>query len=384
MNFNFSAPQQIIFGNGRIGDLTFIMRDIGDRAFIVRYHSGSGFPALVRTLEENYVKWIEFEVRQEPNLALVTDAVAVAQKYECNFVVSIGGGSVIDTGKIVSVMQTNHGSIMDYLEVVGKGKTLENPAIPHIAIPTTAGTGTEVTRNAVLDIPEKKTKVSMRSDYLFPKIACVDPELTISVPPTTTAFSGMDAFSQVIEPFVSKRKNYLTDMFCRDGIRLASDYLIRAYHDGEDRVSRTMMSGVSLLGGLCLTNSGLGAIHGFAGPIGGMFHIPHGAICASLLPSVMEMNINALRRRDSINETVNSYKEIIQIVTKNPDSTIEEGIEWFKELNLKLQIPSLAGLGINKKDFSEIIERAVQSNSMKTNPIQLTRDELWQILELSN
>jgi len=384
MNFNFSTPQQIIFGNGRIGDLSFLMKDIGDRAFIVRSHSGSGFPELVRTLEEIGIEWIEFEVRQEPNLDLVTDAVVAAQKYECDFVVSIGGGSVIDTGKIVSVMQTNHGSIMDYLEVVGKCKTLNNPAIPHIAIPTTAGTGTEVTRNAVLDIPEKKTKVSMRSNYLFPKMACIDPELTISVPSTTTAFSGMDAFIQVIEPFVSKRKNYLTDMFCRDGIRLATDYLIRAFQNGEDRVARTNMSWVSLLGGLCLTNSGLGAVHGFAGPIGGMFHVPHGAICASLLPSVMYVNNNALRRRDSEKETISRFKEIIQIVTKNPDSTFEVGIEWFKELNLKLQIPSLSGLGINKENFSEIIDRAEQSSSMKSNSIQLNRDELWQILEMAN
>lgn len=383
MNFNFSTSQQIIFGLGKISVLPILLQDIGKKIFILRTKSGAGFNSMLKIVETIGIDWVDFEVNHEPDLNLVSEAILLARKNKCDCVISIGGGSVIDTGKFVAIMMTNHGDVINYLEVIGKGESPKNPALPHIAIPTTAGTGSEVTRNAVLGVPELKIKISMRSNFLFPKIACVDPELTFSVPPTQTAFSGMDAFIQVIEPFVSKKNNQFTDLFCREGIRLAPDSLISAFKDGSDRVARTNMSWVSLLGGLCLTNSGLGAVHGFAGPIGGMYQLPHGAICAALLPAVMEVNIKVMKIRETNNQAINRYKEIFRIVTKNPHADIAKGIEWFKEFNSQLNIPTLSILGISQKQFAEIIDRATQSSSMKGNPIQLTRDDLHEILELA-
>lgn len=383
MNFNFATTQQIIFGYGKINELDMLLRGMANTLFILRSKSGAGFNSLLNIIETIGIDWIDFEVNHEPDLSLVSDAIKLARENKCDCVISIGGGSVIDTGKFVAIMLTNHGDIIDYLEVIGRGESPKIPAIPHIAIPTTAGTGSEVTRNAVIEVPEAKVKISMRSNFLFPRIACIDPGLTISVPSSQTAFSGMDAFIQVIEPFVSKRNNPFTDLFCREGIRLAPDSLISAYEDGEDKFARTNMSMVSLFGGLCLTNSGLGAVHGFAGSIGGMHRLPHGAICASLLPAVIKVNLKVMKLRDSANQAINRYKEIFNIVTKEPNADIEEGIEWFKEFNSKLNIPTLSDLGVSQKHFNEIIDRAIQSSSMKGNPILLTRDELHEILELA-
>jgi len=381
INLNFSAPQQILFGCGKLESLVSYLKNIGSKLFIARTASGNGFISLLNIIEKSGLKWVDYVVKKEPDYDSVLNATSIALNSGCDCIASIGGGSVIDTGKVVSVMLTNQGKLIDYLEVVGLGKQLENPGLPHVAIPTTSGTGSEVTRNAVLLFPDKEVKVSLRSDFLFAKIACVDPNLTISVPRTTTAFSGMDAFVQVIESYISKKSNHLTDLLCLDAIGKAPDSLLRAYENGDDISAREKMSWISLLGGLCLANSGLGAVHGFAGSIGGMYPIAHGAICASLLPSVLSVNIEALKLREPENPAFEKIKEILQIVTKKENTNFQEGVDWFKQLNIKLMIPSLTEMGVQKGDFLKIIDRAKHSSSMKGNPIHLNDEELWKIIE---
>jgi hypothetical protein len=212
-------------------------------------------------------------------------------------VIAIGGGSAIDTGKALAALLTNPGEPLDYLEVIGRGQPLQHPSAPLIAVPTTAGSGAEVTRNAVLASPEHRVKASLRSPFLLPRLALVDPELTLNLPRAITAATGLDALTQLIEPYVSSRANAMTDLYCVDGLRRAAAALPRVWEDGQDREARTAMSWASLLGGMALANAGLGAVHAFAAPMGGMWPAPHGAICAAVLPHAIEVNVEALRRR---------------------------------------------------------------------------------------
>ena len=220
-------------------------------------------------------------------MTLVRQGVELARREQCDLVIAFGGGSAIDAGKAIAALLANGGELTDYLEVIGKGQPLRHPSVPFIAVPTTAGTGSEVTRNAVLASAEHQVKVSMRSPLMLPRLAVVDPELTLELPPAVTASTGLDALTQLIEPYVSIRANPLTDGFCLEGLRRVSRSLRRAYHAGRDITAREDMSLASLLGGLALANAGLGVVHGFAAPVGGMFHAPHGAICAALLPHGM-------------------------------------------------------------------------------------------------
>jgi alcohol dehydrogenase class IV len=272
---------------------------------------------------------------------------------------------------------------MDYLEIVGKGLAQKNLSKPYIAIPTTAGTGSEVTRNSVVYVPENHVKVSMRNPYMIPAIAIVDPELTLQLPPQVTATTGIDAFVQVIEPYVCNSPNPMVDMFCREAIPRASANIFTAYQNGTDLEARENMSWVSLLGGLSLANTRLGAVHGFAGPIGGMFHAHHGAICASLLPAVTRVNIETLLKTKSDDLSLRRYQEISNWVTKDNNADLKACINYFENLCKKMRIPKLNEMGIEAKDFPQIIEKAKNSSSMKGNPVQLSEQDLFHILELS-
>jgi alcohol dehydrogenase class IV len=382
-NFNFSTPHNIIFGAGKIDELSNILDSYGSKVLIIRTPFENNTLKVMNILAKTNKKSISSIVEHEPTTKTIDEVVKSAREFNTELVIAIGGGSVIDTGKAVSVLLTNPGQLIDYLEVVGKGLPLQKKPIPLIAIPTTSGTGSEVTRNAVIEVPGKKVKVSLRGAFVQPEVALIDPEFTLSVPPNVTAYSGMDAFIQVIEPFVSLKANLLTDVLCLEGIKRAASALLKAYSDGADLSARINMSWVSLLGGICLANSGLGAVHGFAGPIGGMFHLPHGAICASLLPSVMKLNITALQQRDPDNISIERYKQIFKLVTGFENPKINDGLKWFKELSKKLQIPSLRELGILKSTFTDIINQAEFASSMKANPIKLNREELNSILEMS-
>jgi alcohol dehydrogenase class IV len=383
MQIDFATCGRILFGSGKATELPQLVQGMGQRAFIARSKSHPFAQQICALLRTIHIEAVEYTVQGEPSIDSVKSALDQARAAQCDLVIGIGGGSVIDTGKAVAAMLANPGDLMDYLEVVGLGKKISNRSKPYVAIPTTAGTGSEVTRNAVIAVPEKRVKVSMRSATMLPDVALIDPELTFSMSPALTASTGMDAFIQVIEPYVSNGANAIVDMFCRDAIPRAARNLFKAYQDGQDRTAREQMAWVSLMGGLSLANARLGAAHGFAGPIGGMFDAPHGTICAAVMPAVMSVNIRALTERASESEAIKRYAEIAEWMIGSAAAEAEESAEWMKQICRDLKIPRLADLGINRSDFEQIVEKASHSSSMKGNPVQLTREEMIEILDLS-
>jgi alcohol dehydrogenase class IV len=335
---------------------------------------------LIALLQESVVADTTFSVSGEPEISTVESGVAVARSGQCDLVIGCGGGSVIDAAKAIAAMLTNDGEPLDYLEVIGRGKALTKPSAPFIAIPTTAGTGSEVTRNAVLASPEHRVKVSLRSPFMLAKVALIDPELTYDLPPAITASTGLDALTQLIEPYVSSRANPLTDGLCREGIVRAARSLRVAFDDGKNKSAREDMALASLFGGLALANAGLGAVHGFAGPIGGMFPAPHGAVCAALLPHVMATNLQAVRQRAPGIGTLQRYEEIGRLLTGNIQATADDGVKWVSELVRLLQIPGLRTYSLRENDVGEVVSKATNASSMKANPIVLTTEELAETL----
>ena len=383
MRIDFATTGRIIFGNGKVRLLPEILEKFGSRIMILRSKSASNIEGILRLLKESGFDIEERVISGEPNIEVINQTARIAREFESECIVSIGGGSVIDTGKAISALLNNPGELLDYLEVVGKGLPLLNSAAPFIAVPTTSGTGSEVTKNAVISVPEKSVKVSMRSNDMLPDVALVDPELTYSVSPEVTAFTGMDAFTQVIEPYVSSQANAFVDLICRDAIPRGAKYLKNAFNNGKDREARENMAWVSLMGGLALANAKLGAVHGFAGPIGGMYHQPHGTICASLMPAVMEMNILLLNQKKDGNLYLERYREIAVWVTGNVNADTLDLIGWLKELKNDLMIPSLSNLGISYKEFPEIANKANKSSSMKGNPVLLSHEQMIKTLEMA-
>ncbi len=321
-----------------------------------------------------------FIVAGEPTLDTVREGVIAFREGACDSVIAIGGGSAIDAGKAIAAAAANPGNLLDYVEVVGKGQPLVCAPYPFIAVPTTAGTGSEVTRNAVLGSPEHGVKVSLRSPRMLPRAAIIDPRLMLGLPPAITAATGLDALTQLIEPYVSSRANPLIDALCVDGIRQVAASLPRVLSDGSDEEARTGMAYASLLGGLALANAGLGAVHGFAAPIGGMFHAPHGAVCAVLLSVVMRANITALREREPRHPSLDRYRDIARLLTAEPEASAEDGVEWVRLLVAKLAIPSLFAYGIADADIPGLVEKAARASSMKANPVVLTPAELTEVL----
>ncbi len=381
MGFEFATAGRIIFGSGTSEEFGTLLTEFGKRALVVRGSDPARTRSLLAGIEAAKIDYSCFEVRGEPTVEQVAEGVSQARREESNLVIGIGGGSVIDSAKAIAGLATNSGAILDYLEVIGKGKQLSVPGLPCVAIPTTSGTGAEVTRNSVLASPEHKVKVSLRSPYLLPDLAIVDPKLTLDLPPSVTASTGLDALTQVIEPYVSIRANPVTDGFCIEGMRRVGRSLQRAFEQGQDLQAREDMALASLFGGLSLANAGLGAVHGFAAPIGGMFHAPHGAVCAALLPRVMEVNLGALRERLPGGEALRRYESVAAILTGTEKATAADGIHWISELCKALQIPGLRTYGISESDIPELVEKAAKASSMKANPIVLTRDELTEALQ---
>ena len=382
-NFQFSTAGNIIFKVGGFKNIETYLRQYGKRLLFLYSERAQIHTMINENLSEIGYLLLSTPISGEPTEININDLLINARKHQIDVILAVGGGSVIDTGKVLSALITNKGNLMDYLEVVGRGQQITEKPIPYIAVPTTAGTGSEVTKNAVIKIVEKNVKVSMRHNWLLPEIALIDPQLTYSLPPQITANTGMDAFIQVIEPYVSNNPNDFVDLFCIEGIKKAAQNIVQVYTDGGNHPARIQMSWVSLLGGLSLANSTLGAVHGFAGPIGGLYDVPHGLICAALLPSVFEVNVRALQMRDRTNPVLFRYQNISRWVTNNKNATIGEGVEWFKELNKTLQIPRLKSIGIKKEDFLTIIEQSKKSSSMQGNSIKLNEGELFDILENS-
>jgi alcohol dehydrogenase class IV len=381
MEFEFATATHIIFGPGKISEVASLAAGTDKRVCVVTGRTTERAQPLLEQLDEQKIEYKIFCVTGEPTTETVKKGVDLARKAQSDIVISFGGGSAIDTGKAIAVMLTNSGMLEDYLEIVGSGKPLTRPAAPHIAIPTTAGTGAEVTRNAVLGVLEHKVKVSMRSPLMLPSFAVIDPVLTHSMSPAVTASTGLDALTQLMEVYVSKKANPLTDGICREGLLRAGRSLRRAFENGDDEHAREDMAVASLFGGLGLANAGLGAVHGFAGPLGGMIPAGHGAICAGLLPFVMEVNVQALQDREPGSAALWRYNEIARILTGGKKAQASDGVKWVRELCSVLQIRPLSQLGLKERDFPDAVAKARKSSSMKGNPIELTDEELMEILK---
>jgi alcohol dehydrogenase class IV len=380
MRFEFATATRIIFGAGTLDEIGPIAAEMGNRALVVTGRSASRAGPLLDILAAGGIEVTTFQVPGEPTTDTVRSGTEQARQSGCCIVIGFGGGSALDAGKAIAILLKNGNDPLDFLEVIGRGRPLTNPPVPYIAIPTTSGTGTEVTRNAVLASPEHRVKVSMRSAMMLPRLALVDPELTYSMPPEVTASTGLDAFTQVMEPFVSKMANPLVDALCREALGRAARSLRRAFEHGDDPNAREDMAIVSLFGGLALANAKLGAVHGFAGPLGGMFEAPHGAICARLLPYVMTANVQTLRNREPENPTLERYTVIARILTGNEGATADEGVAWVRQLCDALHVPPLATYGLSEGDFPSVVQKASAASSMKGNPIQLTNEELRAVL----
>jgi alcohol dehydrogenase class IV len=376
MSFEFATAARIRFGRGSVGGIGEEAARFGRRVFIVTGRRDDRWPFLWNDLRRHGLTWTKRAVAREPTVTMIDRAVAAAKDFRAETVLGIGGGSVLDTAKAVAAVVPNPGDLRDYLEVVGRGRPLRNPSLPCIAVPTTAGTGAEVTRNAVLCAEDQGVKVSLRSPTMLPDLALVDPDLTLGLPPGVTAATGLDALTQLQEAFVSRRANPLTDGFCREGLRRAARSLERACTTGDDAGAREDMALASLLGGLALANAGLGAVHGFAGPLGGMHPAPHGNICAALLPEVMAANIRALRERDPDHPALARYRETAVLLTGRSEATAEEGISWVRGFVRRLALPSLEALGFGAGQTDEAVAKALEASSMKGNPAVLTEKEL--------
>jgi alcohol dehydrogenase class IV len=378
VNFEFATATRIIFGIDTFKHVGVLASELGKKALVIGGKNLDRLEPLLAQLEQPA---ITFSVPSEPSIPLVLEGLTLAKNAQCDLVIAMGGGSVLDTGKAISALMTNPGEPLDYLEVVGKGQPLKTRAAPFIAIPTTSGTGSEVTWNAVLSVPEKRVKVSMRSPLMLASIALVDPTLTHSLPKDVTASTGLDALTQCLEPFVSNQANPMTDGFCREGLKRAARSLQRACEFRNDANAREDMSLASLFGGLALANAKLGAVHGFAGPLGGMLEAPHGNLCAILLPHVVEVNIKALRSRQPTSPTLERYDEIAQIITGKQNAKADDAVTWLSELCSSLEIPRLSELGLTKEMIPEVVSKSQNASSMKGNPIVLTIEELTGVLE---
>jgi alcohol dehydrogenase class IV len=380
MKFEFSTAGRIVFGPGVSGQIPDLVAGYGPRAFLVLGGTPERFAPILDQLTSRAIAWQSFRVTGEPTTLMVQTATTAARAAMPQVVLAIGGGSVLDTGKAVAALLTNEGDLFDYLEVVGKGRPLRKPAAPCIAVPTTAGTGAEVTYNAVLGVPDQHVKVSIRSHLMLPSRAIVDPLLTHSMSPELTASTGLDALTQLIEAFVSNKANPLTDGVCREGLQRAGRSLRRAFQDGRDADAREDMSLASLLGGMALANAKLGAVHGFAGPLGGMTDAPHGVICGKLLPVVCQANVRALHDRAADSPTLARFDEVGRILTGKNTARAADAVTWIEELCATLRLPGLRRYGLSEADFPTAAARARNASSMKGNPIELTDEELINIL----
>ncbi|HEX4934814.1 MAG TPA: iron-containing alcohol dehydrogenase, partial [Gemmatimonadaceae bacterium] len=377
--FDFAAPTRVVFGAGRAAECAGIAATIGGRALVMR-GGGDRASTLVQQLRDAGVFVATQSLTGEPTVALVERVAAVARQDRIDVVIAVGGGSVIDAGKAVAALATNPGAARDYLEVVGHGRSLAQDPLPVIAIPTTAGTGAEVTRNAVLMAEEERVKVSLRSPRMLPVVAILDPALTLTLPPAATASTGLDALTQCIEPFVTPFATPVTDAVAREGMLRASRALPRAVHDGSDLDARADMLVAALMSGIALANAKLGAVHGFAAPLGGMFPVPHGVACARLLPEATRVNVRALRARAPESPALARYTEVARVLTGNPAARAEDAAPWLAALVEQLGVPRLASFGVHAGDFPRVVAAARSASSMKGNPIVLDDAELAEVL----
>lgn len=360
--FEFATAQRIIFGRGVVRELPALCGTLGHRVLLI---TGSRPEAWTPRVPQVAV----LSVRSEPTTEDIEAGVTLAKQHAADVVVAIGGGSVVDAGKGIAAMATQPGELRRYIEIIGEGQPLDAAPLPFIAVPTTAGTGAEATRNAVIASTEHRVKASLRHVSMLPRIALIDPELAVDVPPHVTAASGMDALTQCLEAYVCTRAQPMTDALCLDGIQRAVRSLERAVQHGHDLEAREDMALCALNSGIALANAGLGAVHGFAAPLGGMFKAPHGAVCAALLAPVWEANARRVSDRTR-------FAQVDALLGG-------DAVACLHALTLRLGIPKLGTWGVQAADVEEIARKAAAASSMKANPVALAHEELVAILRAS-
>ncbi|MTH65471.1 iron-containing alcohol dehydrogenase [Paracoccus shanxieyensis] len=357
--FAFALPGRVIFGRGQAQDAPALVRALGPRGVLVHGADGSRAQWLVDALHAQGAQVLPLACGGEPTLPMLQATLAEARDVAPDWVVALGGGAALDMGKAVAALIPAPGGIMDHLEVVGRGLPLVAAPLPFVAIPTTAGTGAEATRNAVIGLPDHGRKVSIRDDRMLPRLAIVDPALTDHCPRAVTLASGLDALAQVIEPYVSARATPFTDALVQPVIATGLAALIRLMQ-AEDASARDQMAWTSLCGGVALANGGLGAVHGLAGVIGGVTPAAHGAICGALLGPVLEMN----RRLMPDNPRI---AQVCRIILDSLDGTdAPQALSgWARDQGL----PGLQAQGLAPQMHEQVAEASLASSSMKGNPV---------------
>jgi alcohol dehydrogenase class IV len=376
--FQFMTTSKIVFGEGALLNSLSMLNQYGYSVLLVTGKNLERADPVIKYLHSQSMRYQHISITTEPNITMVEETAALARKFKPDMVVAVGGGSVIDMGKAMAAIIPNQGDVYDYVEVVGRNVPLKSKPIPFIAIPTTASTGSEVTKNAVLKSGQDKVKVSLRSPEMLPDVAIVDPTLTYGTDTSTSARGAMDAFTHLMESYVCGDPNPLTDMVCEEGLRKLSRSILPACKQDNPR-ARADVSFAAMLGGMAITNAKLGAAHGLASAIGGKIDAPHSIITARLAPFVMSENIAAAKRAGR-NDLLNRYRKIAQIVTENSDVHWDDSILWVQVMLDKLSIPHLSEFGLCEIDLNEIVDDALKSVAIKGNPLPLTRERLLFVL----
>ncbi|WP_104071260.1 iron-containing alcohol dehydrogenase [Albidovulum inexpectatum] len=372
MAFALAMPRKIRFGRGEARAALPEIAAFGRVALLVHGRDPARVEWAVQGLRALGMTVLPHPCPAEPTLPMLQEAIRAGQ--EADFVIGLGGGAALDLAKAAAALIPGNADPMDHLEVVGRGLPLGIDPLPFVAIPTTSGTGAEATRNAVIGVPDHRRKVSLRDERMIARLAIVDPSLTDGCPPAVTLASGLDAITQVIEPYLCTRANPFTDALCRDAIPMGLKAL-RRLMDAEDAEARDSMAWVSLSGGLALANAGLGAVHGLAGPIGGLCDAPHGAVCGTLLPHVLRANAERLEPGSPIAARMQDVRRWLSEALGAQD-----GIGALERWSRESGLPRLGEMGLATTDIPAIAEAAVASSSMKANPVALSTQELIRIL----
>jgi len=387
--FSIARLPRIEFGNGAISRLPGICKQYGKQLLLV---TGSGsiestqqWQQLIDWLNQDGYSWSRIKIVGEPSPEVVDDAVKHYRHLNADVVIGLGGGSVLDAAKAIAGLLRLQHSVMDFLEGVGPELDYPGPSVPFIAIPTTAGTGSEATKNAVLSIQGKNGfKKSFRDEQLVAEYAIVDPELLRTCPADLVAANGMDALTQIMESFVSTHANKMTDALAVSGLRACRDGLMNGYHNtGDQAQARESMAYASMISGINLAQTGLGSVHGLASPLGAFFPIPHGVVCGTLVATATRINIEAMQQRESDNVALAKYARLATILCNKKFRQIDEAHlalvhlldDWTRQMNLQ----KLSHFGVQESDFDVIVKNS-RGSSMKTNPIVLTDEEICNIL----
>lgn len=388
--FQIARLPSIVFGDGCIEQVPEMVAEYGKRVLLVlgrqSFQQTQHWSDLQTALHTKNIRWDIVKVSGEPSPQLVDEAVAAHHRQGFDVVLGIGGGSVLDAAKAIAGLLPHGNSVMDHLEGVGRGIPYQPPATPFIAVPTTAGTGSEATKNAVLSQHgENGFKKSFRHEALVPEVAVIDPQLLASCPAELIAANGMDAFTQLLESYVSTRANPLTDALALSGICAFASSFWAVWENAENAVAaRPKLAYASLLSGINLAQTGLGSVHGLASPLGAFYPIPHGVVCGTLVAEATDINIRALQARLPDSSALDKYAQAGRLLSGQlqleRDTALEKLVETLRQWTHRLQLPTLDQYGITEAGFAQIVKNS-QGNSMKTNPLVLEADELQAILQ---